>query len=283
MKFGRAPTTKQNLSDMRQGCRIRRALPSKDIRLLPVVETKQAVRAYWDDRPCGEGLTRAPRGSHEYFAAIEEAKNRLEPYVHSFAAFTAAHGLEVLEIGCGVGTDTVRFARSGARVTAIDLSETAVALTAERLADEGLEGAVREADAESLPFADGSFDLVYSWGVLHHTPDTARAIGEVERVLRPSGQARIMLYNSRSFFAAGVWARAMFRSRRAMSAAEALATGLESPGTKAYTRNEVTALFKPFRTVEIETVATPYDRRVAGLVARALPPLGWNHLVRARP
>ena len=207
-----------------------------------VVETKRAVRAYWDDRPCGEGLTQAPRGSHEYFAAIEDAKNRLEPYVHSFAGFTASRGLDVLEIGCGVGTDTVRFARAGARVTAVDLSETAVALTTERLADEELEGDVREADAESLPFADASFDLVYSWGVLHHTPDTARAIREVERVLRPSGEARIMLYNSRSFFAAGVWGRSMFRSRRGMSPAEAHATGLESPGTKAYTRNEVRVL-----------------------------------------
>ena len=248
-----------------------------------MVETKRAVRAYWDERPCGEGLTRAPRGSHEYFAAIEDAKNRLEPYVHSFAGFTGSRGLDVLEIGCGVGTDTVRFARSGARVTAVDLSETAVALTAERLTDEGLEGDVREADAESLPFADGAFDLIYSWGVLHHTPDTARAIREVERVLRPSGEARIMLYNSRSFFAAGVWARSMFRSRRALSPAESLATGLESPGTKAYTRNEVRVLFDPFLTVEIATVATPYDRRVAGPVAGALPALGWNHLVRARP
>ena len=210
----------------------------------------------------------------------EEPARAVRP---SFAGFTAARGLDVLEIGCGVGTDTVRFARSGARVTAVDLSETAVALTAERLADEGLEGDVREADAESLPFTDDSFDLVYSWGVLHHTPDTARAIREVERVLRPAGEARIMLYNSRSFFAAGVWARAVFRSRRALSPAEALATGLESPGTKAYTRDEVRALFDPFPTVEIATVATPYDRRVAGPIARAVPALGWNHLVRARP
>jgi 2-polyprenyl-3-methyl-5-hydroxy-6-metoxy-1,4-benzoquinol methylase len=248
-----------------------------------LVETKQAVQAYWDNRPCGEGLTHARRGTHEYFAEIEDAKNRLEPYVHSFAGFAGARGLDVLEIGCGVGTDTVRFARAGARITAVDLSETAVTLTAERLAEEQLEGTVREADAESLPFADDSFDVVYSWGVLHHTPNTAGAIGEVARVLRPSGEARIMLYNSRSFFAAGVWARGIVRSRRPISPKRALATSLESPGTKAYSTAEVRALFRPLATIEISTVSTPYDRRVAGPLAGAIPALGWNHLVRARP
>jgi SAM-dependent methyltransferase len=251
--------------------------------LAALIESKRAVREYWNDRPCGDGLTQAPRGSQAYFAEIEQAKDRLEPYVHAFAGFAESRGLDVLEVGCGVGTDTVRFAREGARIAAVDLSDTAVALTIERLAEEGLDGDVREADAESLPFADASFDVVYSWGVLHHTPDTARAIREVARVLRPSGTARIMLYNSRSFFAAGVWARGMLRARRPISPGRALATSLESPGTKAYGRPELEALFAPFGGVEISTVATPYDRRVAGPVAQALPRLGWNHLVQARP
>jgi ubiquinone/menaquinone biosynthesis C-methylase UbiE len=239
---------------------------------------KADVREYWDARPCGEGLTEAERGSPEYFAEIEAAKDRLEPYVHGFADYPSWRGREVLEVGCGLGTDTVRFARAGAHVTAVDLTATAVELTARRLAGEGLDGLAREADAEALPFGDASFDLVYSWGVLHHTPYTARAIGEVARVLRPGGEARVMLYNRRSVFAAGVWLRRGLFQRRLLEGA--LAT-VESPGTKGYTRHELEALFRPFERVEIETITTAYDRRVAGSVAALVPSLGWNHLVRA--
>ena len=248
-----------------------------------VTETKEAVRAYWDARPCGEGLTHASRGSHEYFAEIEAEKDRLEPYLPAFAGFAASAGLDVLEVGCGVGTDTARFARAGAHVTAVDLTETAVELTRARLADEGLDGVVCQADAEALPFPKESFDLVYSWGVLHHTADTARAIRETRRMLRPNGEARIMLYNARSFFALGVWVRGGLLSGRPMSPATALATRLESPGTKAYTRDGIAALFAPYSTFEVETIATPYDRRVVGPLAPLAPRFGWNHLVRARP
>jgi len=244
------------------------------------VETgKPAVKSYWDERPCGDGLTDAERGSERYFADIEAAKDRLEPYVLEFAEFPRWRDRDVLEIGCGVGTDTVRFARAGARVTAIDLTETAVELTQRRLDAEGLPGTVRPADAEALPFADASFDLVYSWGVLHHTPDTARAVLETARVLRSGGEARVMLYNRRSLFAGGVWVARGALQRRSLTAA--LAT-VESPGTKGYTRAEVEALFEPFATVDVDTIATPYDRRVAGPLAQLVPQFGWNHLIRAR-
>jgi SAM-dependent methyltransferase len=244
-----------------------------------VIDAKTRVREYWDAQPCGEGLTTAERGSSRYFEDIERAKDELEPYELRFAEFERWRGCEVLEIGCGLGTDTVRFARAGARVTAVDITETAVALTRARLADEGLDGEVLQADAEELPFADASFDLVYSWGVLHHTPDTERSIREVARVVRPGGEARVMLYNRRSLFALGVWLVRGAPRRRSL--AEALAT-VESPGTKGYTRREIDALFAPFADVDIETVTTPYDRRVAGPLARFAPSLGWNHLVRAQ-
>jgi len=244
-----------------------------------VSEVKVEVRTYWEAEPCGEGLAHAERGSHEYFAEIEAAKDRLEPYVHDFAEFGSWRDRDVLEVGCGVGTDTVRFARAGARITAVDLTETAVALTSQRLAAEGLDGTVRQADAEQLPFADESFDLVYSWGVLHHTPDTARAVSEVARVARHGGEARVMLYNRRSLFALGVWL--LRGAPRGRSVASALAT-VESPGTKGYTRAELRRLFADFDRVEIRTIATAYDRRVAGPLAALVPGLGWNHLVRAQ-
>ena len=247
--------------------------------IAPVEVTKGTVRDYWDAHPCGEGLTEAERGSRRYFDDVEAAKDRLEPYVHDFVEFGRWRDKDVLEVGCGLGTDTVRFARAGAHVSAVDLTEAAVELTRRRLADEGREASVVQADAEDLPFADDSFDLVYSWGVLHHTPATARAVAEVARVLRPGGEARIMLYNRRSLFALGVWLlRGALRGR---SLTAALAT-VESPGTKGYTRAELRRLFAPFAVVEVDTIATAYDRRVAGPLAARVPRLGWNHLIRAR-
>jgi SAM-dependent methyltransferase len=247
-----------------------------------VQDAKTRVAGYWDARPCGEGLVIAPRGTDEYFREIERAKDQIEPYVYEFADFARWIGCDVLEVGCGVGTDTARFARAGARITAVDLSATSVALTQAHLEGERLDGVVEHADAEALPFPDASFDLVYSWGVLHHTPNTQQAIREARRTLRPGGEARIMLYNRLSFFALGVWLRRGPLSGRMASLATTLADGLESPGTQAYTESEVRRLFEPFASVEVRTIATPYDRRVVGPLAGHLPRFGWNHLIRAR-
>jgi ubiquinone/menaquinone biosynthesis C-methylase UbiE len=113
--------------------------------------------------------------------------------------FEQTSGLRVLEIGCGCGSEAERFARAGANCTALDLTNAAVSITQRRFQLAGLEGRFTQGDAENLPFADGSFDLVYSHGVLHHTPDTPRTIREVYRVLAPGGRAVIMLYYRNSF------------------------------------------------------------------------------------
>jgi ubiquinone/menaquinone biosynthesis C-methylase UbiE len=119
--------------------------------------------------------------------------------LQSAAGFENTHGLRVLEIGCGCGSEAERFVRAGARYTAVDLTNAAVSITRRRFQLGGLEGRFVQADAEDLPFDDGSFDLVYSHGVLHHTPDTPRTIREVHRVLAPTGRAVIMLYYRNSF------------------------------------------------------------------------------------
>jgi SAM-dependent methyltransferase len=234
----------------------------------------EAVRDYWQENPCAAGLARAEPGSPGFYADVEQAKLRLEPHEVAFADFPAWRGRDVLEIGCGVGVDTTRFARAGAYVTAIDLTDAAVSLARGLLALEHLDGTVIVADAESLPFADESFDLVYSWGVLHHTPDIGLALAEARRVLRPGGEARVMLYGRRSLFAGAVWARQVVRERRPMSPEAALARGLESPGTQAFTRSEAAALFAGFADVEVRQVATSYDRL-------PVDRLGWHLLVRA--
>jgi ubiquinone/menaquinone biosynthesis C-methylase UbiE len=184
----------------------------------------------------------------------------------------------VLEIGCGLGTDLVKFARCGARVTGVDLSARSVELVQQRLVLEGLEGDVRVADAAALPFSDRSFDVVYSWGVLHHTPDTVRAASELFRVLRPGGRFCVMLYARRSWFSFGVWIRyGLLRAQPWRSSRALLAEHLESVGTQAFTRRQVAEMLAPHSTaLEVTQVVTPYDRRVAGPLARVSPHwLGW--------
>jgi len=232
------------------------------------------VRVFWEAAPCADRLAASPRGSAEYFAEIAAVKEQLEPHARTFADFPSWKGEDVLEVGCGVGIDTTAFARAGARVTGCDLTEVGVALTREQLRLEGLPGTAVVANAESLPFADASFDLVWSWGVIHHTPDPVRAVAEIRRVLRPGGEARVMLYSARSVFAAAVWARQIARERRPVGLRDAAARGLESPGTQLLTPGQARALFSDFVDVGVRQVATAYDRvRVKGL--------GWHLLVRA--
>lgn len=238
---------------------------------------KEDVRSFWERQPCGAKTATATPGSPEFFRQVEEWRYSVEPFIPEIARFDETAGRQVLEIGIGLATDFVRFVRAGARATGIDLTEAAVAAARERLRQEGLEAEVLVADAEALPFEDASFDVVYSYGVLHHTPDTAGAVREVHRVLRPGGEARIMLYSRRSWFALAVWARHVLRRRRPWhSLSTALAQDLESPGTKAYTQRELEQLFAPFSRCGFRRLVTPYDRKVAGpLATLAGPRFGW--------
>jgi SAM-dependent methyltransferase len=138
-------------------------------------------------------------GSRRFFELVEEHRYKTEWHIPAAADFEAARGLRVLEIGCGLGTDGARFARAGADYTGVDLTDAAVELAQKRFELFNLPGTFRTADAESLDFPDNSFDLVYSHGVLHHTPNTAGAIREAHRVLKPNGRAIVMLYHRDSY------------------------------------------------------------------------------------
>jgi SAM-dependent methyltransferase len=152
-----------------------------------------------------------------------------------------------------MGADHLRFAQARpARLVGLDLTARALGHTRTRLTLEGHTPRLLQGDAERLPFADASFDLVFSWGVLHHTADVAGAIREVHRVLVPGGRARVMLYHRRSWTVDMLWLRygpgagRPWRSRRDIVSAH-----LESPGTQAFTRGEAERLFAPFAEVTV--------------------------------
>jgi len=246
--------------------------------------TKQSVRDYWEAQTCGTGAAVSEPLSAAYFSEIEERRYRLEPFIQGFADFPRWQNRRVLEVGVGAGTDFVNFARAGAILSGIDLTQAAVEHAEQRLAYESLSADLRVGDAEQLSFADASFDLVYSWGVLHHTPDTRRAIAEVRRVLAPHGEARIMLYSRHSWVALSTWVRhALLAGRPWRSFADVLNEHMESEGTKAYTAPELRDLFSAFTSVELTPFLTPYDISRGGRVATALGPrFGWFVGIRAQ-
>ena len=165
----------------------------------PVENSKEKIAEFWNANPCGSKFSGLPMGSAEFFTAVEKHRYDLEPHIMEMADFGAAKGLRVLELGCGLGTDGVQFARHGAHYIGLDLTANATRLAKLHLDVEGESGNTSRGDAENLPFSDASFDMVYSHGVLHHTPDTPRAFAEIRRVLKPGGRATIMLYHRQSY------------------------------------------------------------------------------------
>jgi len=159
----------------------------------------ERVRTFWDTEACGTHFVQRFADKRDFFSQYREFRYRTEWHIPAFASFADAKGKQVLEIGCGNGADGLMFAAHGARYTGIDLTAEAVDATRQHFAVEGVDGRFRQENSEQLSFADDSFDIVYSFGVLHHTPTPQRAVSEVHRVLKPGGVALIMLYHRHSF------------------------------------------------------------------------------------
>lgn len=223
----------------------------------------ELVRDYWESRPCGTEGDPFPEGSREYFDWVARERYAREPFIEKYARFDRWKDRDVLEVGVGAGTDAERFAASGARLTGIDLTERGVDLARRRLELAGLSARIERADAETLPFADGSFDFVYSWGVIHHSPDTNAAAREMVRVCRGGGQVCCMIYNRRSLLALqGRIVYGLARGRPFRSIDEIAARHFESPGTHLSTEAELLAFFAGLRDVRVSHELTPYDFRI---------------------
>jgi ubiquinone/menaquinone biosynthesis C-methylase UbiE len=221
---------------------------------------KTEVRDFWDVASCGE-IYAEGLGAEQRFRKQAETRYRLEPYIPNFARFDDGYGQDVLEIGVGMGADHLEWARRGPRrLAGVDLTPRAVAWTTQRLATYGFTSELEEGDAEHLSFPDSSFDIVYSWGVLHHSPDTPQAFREAHRVLRPGGTLRAMIYHRPSIVGLMLWARyGLVAARPLRSLTDIYAHHLESPGTKGYTTAEAKRLVAPFAASRVRSAVSFAD------------------------
>jgi SAM-dependent methyltransferase len=235
-------------------------------------DAKASVRDFWDEASCGERLL-LPSQDRRGFEQQAVERYRLEPYIPAFAGFEQWRGQRVLEIGVGLGADHQRFVEAGARTSGIDLTPRAIDMTRRRLDAFDLASDLAVGDAEKLPFAADEFDLVYSWGVIHHSPDTPRVVAQILRVLKPGGRARVMIYSKWSLIGLMLWTRyALLRGRPFTSLRTIYAQHLESPGTKAYSVAEARALFSAFEDVRVSTVLSHGDLLSSGAGQRHAGP-----------
>jgi ubiquinone/menaquinone biosynthesis C-methylase UbiE len=261
----------------------------------------EAIRL-WNADPCGGAAGQQPEGSAAFYDAVAADRyGSYAPWLPAAVDVRPFLGQRVLEIGCGLGTDLMRFARAGATTFAVDLTPRHLRLTQQRLRAEGYSARLVRSDAERLPIGDGCLDAVYSFGVLHHTPRMDLAVAEIHRVLRPGGKAIVAVYHRRSLFYAAWMARALatgdlFRRgyRRVMADVEQHPHSDAAPLVGVLTRAECRRMFAPFARVDISTHHFAYAAPVthirsalrlgddaAARLERLFGRFGWYLLIQA--
>lgn len=159
----------------------------------------ESVKEFWDRRPCNIRHSTKVVGTKEYFDEVTERKYFVESHIKSFADFGAYKDKDVLEVGCGIGTAAQSFIEHGARYTGIDVSKKSIEIAKTRMDVYGLKGDIYEADIQKHCILEKKFDLVYSFGVLHHLEDLTSAITNIHAMLKPNGQFKLMMYASNSW------------------------------------------------------------------------------------
>ncbi len=262
-------------------------------------EEKQRAREQWTNDPCGalDGKELV-FGSREFFDAVEKQRyEEYAPWMPRLMGFDQFPGQRLLEIGCGMGTDLLQFARGGARVTGVDLTPRSVEISRRHFQIYNAPGDFLLTDGEQLPFPDATFDVVYSNGVLHHTPNTADAIREVHRVLKPGGIARVMLYyrHSLNYWGEMILHRGVLRGELfKRSPEEIMSRWVEyseqegRPLVKVYSRSQARDLFRDYKTVEfaVEQMIRAELHFLDPLVPDSLfkflrKHFGWNLIITA--
>ena len=259
-------------------------------------EYKDQVQNQWNNNPVGsQYVKQAAPHTLEWFLEVEAHRyGEYGPWMPETMEFSRHSGEEVLEIGGGMGTDLAQFARNGARVTDIDLSGGHLALAQENFRLRGLQGRFIHHDAERLPFDDNSFDVVYSNGVIHHTPNTKGLVDEIYRVLRPGGRCIIMVYAENSLHYWGVQVGLLGLRNGLLetsSVGDIMSRSVEMtandarPLVKVYTKRRLRQLFNRFTDIsivqrqltapELPSFARWIPLDLAGKIA------GWNLVLKA--
>lgn len=252
-----------------------------------------SVQEYWDRRPCNIRHSSKEVGTKDYFDEVEKRKYFVEPHIPTFASFADWNGKRVLEIGCGIGTDAVNFARAGAEYTGVELSIESLKVARKRFEIFSLEGNFVHADCENLDnsFQGATFDLIYSFGVLHHTPSLGKALEQIGKLCNAKSSVKVMLYAKNS------WKQIMIDARLDQPEAQA-----GCPIANSYLKEEVEQIFKskglqvnnieqthifPYRIAEYREyryVKEPWFENMPENVFSALEAsLGWHLLIDAQP
>jgi len=174
---------------------------STSVAVQPIASERllEEIRQYWNEHIHDLEIARHPVGTKGFFDELEEYRFEKLNYLPQVVDFNGYRGKKVLEVGCGIGIDLIRFAQGGATVTGIDLAERSIELARQNFAYHGVVGDLRVMDGENMDFADNTFDMVYAHGVLQYTANAQRMIDEIYRVLKPGGEAVLMVYNKYSW------------------------------------------------------------------------------------
>ncbi|AMM40507.1 type 12 methyltransferase [Candidatus Desulfofervidus auxilii] len=216
----------------------------------------EEVQSYWDSRPCNIRHSPKEIGTKEYFDEVEARKYFVEPHIPAFAEFEKWKGKKVLEIGCGIGTDTINFARAGAQVTAVDLSEKSLEIAQKRARLFGYDIKFYQANAEELsrwlPLEE--YDLIYSFGVIHHTPHPEQAISEIRKYMGLNSVFKMMVYHRYSWKV--LWILLVYGKGQFWKLDELIARYSEAqtgcPVTYTYTKESVKELLKHFKIIKVQ-------------------------------